>query len=166
MEVIHEIWFQKRHTPVGPDELSLPLFKGGGRMLTTTKLLGSIWASKQITNDWCESVILKIYKNDDGSSCENRIKISLISIPLKLLGDNQLCRLCSTSEEWMQENQTSFRGIRGRVDQIFNFWQETKHRHTFVGPRSPSTSIWKRRSAKSIVQFFDAAHHRRMWRTI
>ena len=72
-EVLREVRLLKRHKAAGPDRLSPSLFKDGGSTLISqlTKLFQSVWEHGKVPQEWCESVIIPVYKKGDRSSCEN-----------------------------------------------------------------------------------------------
>jgi hypothetical protein len=135
-EVLREIRLLKRHKAAGPDKLSPSLFKDGGSVLVSqlTKLLHSVWENEQVPHEWCESVIVPIYKKGDRSSCENHRGISLVNVASKLLAGIILRRLSDARERYTRENQAGFRPGRGCIDHIFTLRQILEHRHTFNRP--------------------------------
>ncbi|MBM6549358.1 reverse transcriptase family protein, partial [Streptococcus dysgalactiae subsp. equisimilis] len=159
-EVNRELGYLKRNKAAGPDGLFPSVFKDGGPALVTelTGLLRTVWDRSEIPKDWCESVIIPIYKKGDRSSCENHRGISLVSIASKLLAGIILRRLSSAREQTTRENQAGFRPGRGCVDHIFTLRQILEHRHTF---RRPTISVFL-----DLKAAFDSVDRTVLWRCL
>ena len=160
MEVIREISYLKRHKAAGPDGIPPFVFKDGGIALATelTKLLQSIWDQEEVPRDWCESVIVPIYKKGDRSSCENHRGISLVTIASKLLTGIILRRLSAARERGTRENQAGFRPGRGCIDHIFTLRQILEHRHT---SRRPTIFVFL-----DLKAAFDSVDRLALWRCL
>lgn len=78
-----------------------------------TKFLGSIWVMVKIPKGWCESVILPICHDNDGSSCGTHRGISLIRIASKLHAGVIPHWLSGARERCVREDEVGFRP--GRV---------------------------------------------------
>lgn len=117
MESIKKTGLLKRYKVAGSDTLSPCFFKDDGEVVTSsfTKLLRSVWTTEQIPKDWCESVIIAIYKKSDTSSCENHTEIILVGTASKLLASVIFRRFPSAHKTCICENQTGFRRDRGCI---------------------------------------------------
>lgn len=83
----------------------LSFFKAGDKMLTSvlTQLMGSIWVVKEISENWCESMIVSIYNKGGRSSQGNHSESSLASVASKLLKLTNSCRISSNREKRTQK---------------------------------------------------------------
>lgn len=72
----------------------------------------------RIPVDWCESMVVPIYKGNDGYWCENHIGITLVSIAPKLHAGIIRSRSPRTCEERTIKNPSGFPLGRGCIDQI------------------------------------------------
>lgn len=161
-KILHQVIFALVHSHTfGLRLIRLPLATGidysrviaSGEMSTVqlTRLLGSTWGREGNRNDWCESLIVPIYKKGNTSPCENCRRIILVSNVSELLLTIVVRQLSSTRERYRSENQAIFRPSRACIDQIFNSRQILEQRHS-IGSRLLSFRIWKRCLTQSVVQ--------------
>jgi hypothetical protein len=80
----------KRHKSPGIDQIPAELTKAGGRTIwgAIHKLIISIWNKEELPEEWKESIIVPIYKEEDKTDsnnygayrcCQLRTKFCLIS---------------------------------------------------------------------------------------
>lgn len=96
-----------------------------------TNLLGSLWGREETVKDWCEPMIVTVYKNGNGSSCEDQSGISLVSIVFRFLTFIIFRRFSSTRECCMLEGNAGFHPGWGCIDRIFTLLQIWEHRHMY-----------------------------------
>ena len=76
----------KRHKSPGIDQIPAELIKARGRILRSEihKLNNSTWNSKELPEEWKESIIVPIYKEGDKTDCSNCRGISLLLTTYKI----------------------------------------------------------------------------------
>jgi hypothetical protein len=77
----------KRHKSPGIDQIPAELIKAGGRIIRCDihKLVICVWNTKELPEEWKESIIVPIYKKGDKTDCSNYRGISLLSTTYKTL---------------------------------------------------------------------------------
>lgn len=85
--IIAAIKSLKNHKAPGKDCLNAELFKADA--VTTAGILqplsNTIWNRKKITDDWNQSIIIRIPKKGAPSECSNWCGITLLSTPSNIL---------------------------------------------------------------------------------
>ena len=115
----------KTNKAAGPDELAPIVFKNASMALRSrlTELLGLIWNSEEIPEDWGESIVVPIYKNGDEEQCGNYRGISLTPVISRIFASLLLKRLSECRESRIRGEQAGFRKGRGCIDHIFTLRQ-------------------------------------------
>jgi len=81
-------------------------------------LLEKTWKEEKIPEDWEEGLIIKIPKKGDLSNCNNWRRVTLLSIPNKILTSIILNRIQNTVEQHLRIEQAGFCKHRSCVDLI------------------------------------------------
>ena len=116
---------QAGEAPV-PDGIPPKLFKEGGEVIAVagklTELMQEFWDKGLVPQEFTDANIIHLlYKNeDDRTSCDNHRRISLLSIPGKILAGIILnCITHHLLDDVVSESQCAFRRNRGTIDTIF-----------------------------------------------
>ena len=111
----------KSHKSPGIDQIPAELIKTGGRTIRCEflKLIFSVWNKEELPEEWKESIIVVIYKNDDKTDCSNYRSISLLPTVYTILSNILLSRLTPYAEEINGDHQCGFRRNRSTIDHIF-----------------------------------------------
>jgi hypothetical protein len=111
----------KKYKSPGRDQIPAELIQAGGKMLLSSihKLINSVWNKEELPDQWKESIIVPIHKNDDKTDCNNYREISLLSTSYKILSNILLSRLVPYIDEIIGDHQCGFRCNRSITDQIF-----------------------------------------------
>jgi hypothetical protein len=112
----------KRHKSPDIDQIPAQIIKAGGRIIRSEihKLIISIWNKEELPEEWKESVIVPIYK-DDKTDCINYRGISLLSTTYKILSNILLSRLTPYAEEC---HQCGLQHNRSTTDHVFSMRQK------------------------------------------
>jgi hypothetical protein len=96
----------KRCKSPGFDQIPAELIKAGGSKICSEihELIISIWNKEKLPDQWKESVIVPVYK-DDKTDCSNYCSISLLSTRYKILSNILLSRLTRYAEEIIGDHQ-------------------------------------------------------------
>jgi len=91
----------RSHRSLGIDQISGELIKAGGKTIhcETHELIISIWNKKELPEEWKESIIVPICKEDDKTDCSDYRVISLLPILYKILSNILLSRLTPYAED-------------------------------------------------------------------
>ena len=89
-----------KKTPPDIDQIPVEMIKCRGRTICSEihELLNPSWNKEELPEQWKESIVVPIYKNDDKTECINYSGISLLSTMYKILS-NILSRLTPYAEE-------------------------------------------------------------------
>jgi len=70
----------KRHRSPDIDQSSAELIKSRGRTIRSEihMFINSIWNKEELSDEWKESIILRIYKKGDKTDCSNYRGISFL----------------------------------------------------------------------------------------
>jgi hypothetical protein len=70
----------KSYESPGSDQIPAELVHAEGEMLLSAihKLINSIWNKLNLPDQWKESIIVPVHKNDDKTDCNNYRRISLL----------------------------------------------------------------------------------------
>jgi hypothetical protein len=103
----------KRHKSPGIDQIPAELIKAGGRTIgyEIHKLIISIWNEEELSEEWKESIIVPIYK-DDERDLSNYRGISLLPTTYKILSNILSSRSNPYAEEMTGDHQCGFRRNR------------------------------------------------------
>jgi len=79
----------KGHKSPGIDQIPANLIKAGGKTIRSDiyKLVNTIWSKDELPEEWKDSIILHIYKNDYEGDCSNYRDISLLPNTYKSLSN-------------------------------------------------------------------------------
>jgi hypothetical protein len=85
----------KKYKPPGSDQIPSGLIQAGGVILLSAirKLINSVWNKEELPDQWKESIIAPVHRQDDKTGCSNYRGISLLSISYKILSNILLSRL-------------------------------------------------------------------------
>jgi hypothetical protein len=105
----------------GSDRIPAALYQAGGETLMSMihKLITSIWNKKELSDQWKESIIVRIHKMGDKTDCSNYCGISLLSTSYNILSNILLSRLSPYIDEIIRDHQCGFQHNRSTTDQIF-----------------------------------------------
>ena len=100
----------KNHKSPGIDEIQAELIKAGGGTicLEIHKLITSIWKKEKLPEEWKESIIVPIHKEEDKKDCNNYRGISLLPSTYKILSNILLSRLVPYEKEIIGDYQCGF----------------------------------------------------------
>ena len=82
-------------------------------------LIGSIWTTEVIPDDWGKGILARIVKKGDLRNCNNWHGMTLLPIPNKVFCRILLNRINKAIDSKLREEQAGFRRGRGCIDQIF-----------------------------------------------
>ena len=82
-------------------------------------LFNKIMAKQKVLSDWRRSLIAKIPKKRDLTSCDNYRGIFLLSVPSTIFCRIPIDRIKKAVNERLCQQQAGFRQGRGTVEQIF-----------------------------------------------
>ena len=104
----------------GPDDIPAEAIKGDLDTSTEMmyKLLGKIWETGEIPQEWKEGYLVKLPKKGDLRDCKNYRGIMLLSVPGKILNRIILERLKEAVDKQLRDQQAGFRRDRSCTDQI------------------------------------------------
>jgi hypothetical protein len=110
----------KRHKSPGIDQISAKLIKAGGKTICCEihKLIISTWNTKELPEEWKESIIVPIYKTGVKTYCSNYRGTSLLPSTYRILSHILLSRLNPYTEEINGDHQCGFRSNRSTADHI------------------------------------------------
>ena len=106
----------------GKDGIPAEIYKAAGpnALKAFHDVLLSIWEEEKKPDDFCDALIVSLYKNKGSKSdCRNYRGISLLSITGKIFARVILNRLVTVSEQNLSKVQCGFRPGRSTVDMIF-----------------------------------------------
>ena len=111
----------KSHKSPVIDQIPAKLIKAGGRTISLEirKLITSIWRKKKLPEEWKESIIVPIHKNEDKTDCSNYRVISLLPTTNKILSNILFSSLIPYAKEIIGDHQCGFRRSRSTIDHIF-----------------------------------------------
>jgi hypothetical protein len=118
----------------GSDEIPAKLIKAGGETLCSEihKLTCSLWNKEKSPQQWKESVIVPIHKNDK-TECNNYRGISLLSTAYRILSNILLTRLIPYINEIIGDHQCGVSRNRSTTDQIFYIGQILEKKWEYNG---------------------------------
>ena len=106
----------------GKDGIPAEIYKAAGpnALEAFHDVLLSIWEEEKMTDDFCDALIVSLFKNKGSKSdCGNYRGISLLSIAGKIFARVILNRLITVSEQNLPEAQCGFGPGKSTVDMIF-----------------------------------------------
>ena len=120
-------WSRPALTKIWNSCLPAENFKAGGleTLITLHKTLTSIWEKEIMPNDFCDAIIIPLFKNKENKAdCGNYHGISSLSIVEKILVWVILNDLISSvSEKLLPKCQCGFRPGCSTVALVFSLWQ-------------------------------------------
>ena len=121
-KAIHAI---KDHKAPGGDGIPAEILKHGGERITQElhNIISCAWKSKTIPQGWKDAQLVNIFKKGDKLDCRNYRRLSLLSIPGKVMARILLNRLTEHIEKFIPESQSGFRSGRSTMDMIFSLKQ-------------------------------------------
>jgi hypothetical protein len=127
-EVERAIENLKRYKSPDTDKIPTELIKAGRRKIRSEihKLINSSWITEGLPDEWKESIILPIYRNDDKTGCSNYTGIPLCQQRTKFYPHILLPRLTPYAAEIIWDHQCGFRRKRSTIDHIFCILQILK----------------------------------------
>lgn len=96
-----------------------------------------MWPSEQNSNDWCESVVVTIYKQADGCPNEQYGGIRYVGTVSKLLASTILRRLSDTRKRGFREVWADISPDRVCNDHIFTLHLKLESTHMFIRFKIP-----------------------------
>jgi hypothetical protein len=65
----------KRHKNPGTDKIPAEMFQAGGRSIRSEihRFINFIWNKKELSEEWKELIIVRIYNKGDKTDCSNYI---------------------------------------------------------------------------------------------
>ena len=110
----------QRHKSLGNDQIPAELIKARSRTVRSEihKLNNSILNEEELPEEWKESIIVPIYR-DDKRDCSNYTGISHLPTTYKILSNILLSRLTPYAEEIIGDHQCGLRSNRSTTDHIF-----------------------------------------------
>jgi hypothetical protein len=77
----------EKYKSPGSDQIPAELIQGGGEILLFAihKPVHSVWNTKELPDQWMESIIVKVHKKGDKTDCNNYRGISMLSTPYNML---------------------------------------------------------------------------------
>ena len=120
-EVKNALRRMKKGKAVGPDELSVEVWKCMGEMgrKFLTRLYHRLLMGERMSEEWRRSVLIPMYKNKgDTQCCENYRRIKLMSHTMKVWEKNIEARLKDRVE--ISKQQYGFILGKGSTDAIFS----------------------------------------------
>ena len=111
----------KSHKSPGVDQIPAELFKAGDRTicLEIHKIIISISKEEGLPEEWKESIIIPIHKEEDKTDCNNYRGISILPTTYKILSNILLSRLTPYAKEIIGDHQCGFRRNKSTIDHIF-----------------------------------------------
>lgn len=111
----------KNNKRSGEDQLTAEMIKAGENISVSMlhNLLKEIWKSKQVPQDWKNSVVIPIFKKRDKTECTNYRGISLLSVPGKILSRILYNCMSVLGDIFLRDGQCGFRKKRSTIDMIF-----------------------------------------------
>ncbi|KRF97428.1 uncharacterized protein Dwil_GK26988, partial [Drosophila willistoni] len=121
-DAIHQL---KNNKAAGKDGIGAELIKMGPERLAIClhRLIGTIWETEQLPEEWKEGVICPIYKKGDKLDCENFRAITILNAAYKVLSQIIFRRLSPVVNEFVGSYQAGFVDGRSTTDQIFTVRQ-------------------------------------------
>lgn len=112
----------KNNKASGEDGLPAEIYKSCPDLMARWlhRILGAVWHSEKVPQDWSDSILLPFFKKGDRRVCSNYRGISLIDVASKIFSVVLLRRFQSIRDQRTRPNQAGFRRGRGCVDQIFS----------------------------------------------
>lgn len=120
-EVFDAMQDLKNNKRSGEDQLTAEMIKAGENISVSMlhNLLKEIWKSKQVPQDWKNSVVIPIFKKRDKTECTNYRGISLLSVPGKILSRILYNRMAVLGDIFLRDGQCGFQKKRSTIDMIF-----------------------------------------------
>ena len=105
----------------GQDEVVAELLKYGGEVVIDwlTEVIQQVWRSGKIPQEWKDATLIPVHKKRARNECDNYRRISLLSVPGKVLALVLLERMQVIVEPQLLEAQCGFRKGRSTMDQIW-----------------------------------------------
>ena len=116
----------KNKKATGIDGVPGEVLKYGGVELLKWlhRLLGKVWDSERVPQDWKDAIVVSIYKNKGPrNDCNSYRGISLLSVVGKVLGRILVNRISDYVTNILPEAQCGFRKERSTTDMIFSLRQ-------------------------------------------
>ena len=117
-EIANAIQNQKNGKAPGPDGISAEILKGD--VNTSTQMLyaiyAKVWEEETIPEDWKEGHLVNLPKKGDLANCNNYRRITMLSVPGKILSRITLQRLIDGLDEILRDQQMGFRKNRSCTD--------------------------------------------------
>jgi hypothetical protein len=104
---------RKRKLP-GSDKLQAELIQEGDETLLSAihKPINSIWDKEELLDQWKESIIVPVQKEDDKTDSSNYHGVSLLSTLCKILTNILPSKLSPYIDEIIEDHQCGFRHNR------------------------------------------------------
>ncbi|RXN04778.1 endonuclease-reverse transcriptase [Labeo rohita] len=159
-EIVTAIRSLKNRKAPGYDNLNTELFKADPDLAATIlqPFFRTIWERKQAPDDWNKGIIVKIPKRGALSDCNNWRRITLLSVPSKILAKVIIQRISDAVDKSLRNEQAGFRRGRGCTDQIFALRNIIEQ-----------CTEWQRQLYINFVDFekaFDSIHRDSLWRIL
>jgi hypothetical protein len=108
----------KKYKLPGSDQIPAELIQAGGETLMSAihGLINSIWNKEELSDQWKESVIVPIHKEDDKTDCDNYHGMPLLSTSYKILSNIPLSMLSPYIDDIIGVYQCWFQHIRLTTD--------------------------------------------------
>jgi len=109
------------HKSPGIDQIPAELIKAESRKicLVIHKLITSIWTMEKLSEEWKESIIVRIHEKGYKTDFNSYRGISLLPTTYKILTNILLSRLIPYAKEIIGDHQCGFRRKRSTIDHIF-----------------------------------------------
>ena len=110
----------KNGKAAGTDNIPAEALKEGGTGIINQlhQLLNLIWATEKILTEWSKRLLMKLSKYGDLSQCGKWRRITLLSIPSKVLSKSILERMKDAIDNVLRDEQASFRKEGSCADQV------------------------------------------------